>query len=312
MFIAVSLTAAIVGAANSRSAMSVIGEIGLDIFMQGADGVSAEQTDKKIEKRRKVNADYTVPEVYKVLYSAKTADYDGFPVCYFGEETAKKIIYFHGGSFMWQPLILHYSFCEKLQKKTGMQVIMPLYPKAPDNDCITVLKWLDNFYSSIEGTTFFIGDSSGGGLMISFAQYRYDGGKSLPEKIVAISPVMDIALTNPEIADYAKSDPMLNRDDLARKMATHLGDTAADSPYVSPIYCDYSVLPEVSVITGTHDILFPDIKLWDENLKNKGIVHGYYVFENQNHVFPLYPMPERTVCVNLINAILETNQREKS
>lgn len=300
-----SIGVAVIGATSSRSGMSVLVELGIGAFMSGDSYVSEQETDKKIEKRREKNEKYSVSGLYKTLYSFSTEVFEGNEVCYFGEETERKIMYFHGGSFMWQPLIFHFSFCNKLTETLGLQVVMPIYPKAPSNDYNKVLSWVYDFYNAQDGEFIFIGDSAGATIMLSLSQYLCDNGKPVPKKEIAISPVLDTTLSNPEIEKYAPLDPMLNRNDLARKMATYVNGGDEKSPYISPIYCDYSALGEVTVITGTHDIIYPDTILWDEKLTEEGIAHNYLVFENQNHVFPIYPIPERTVCLNIIKEILK-------
>lgn len=87
-------------------------------------------------------------------------------------------------------------------------------------------------------------------------------------------------------------------------MATYAGDCDPKSPYVSPLYCDYSKLGEVTIITGTHDILYPDTKLLDEKLTSENIKHNYWVYKYQTHVFAVYPMPERTIVLNRIKEII--------
>lgn len=297
-------SAATVGALTQRSAVSVIGYVGLDLFMSGDSYISPEKTDAKIEARRQKNANYTVPDIYKTLYSFSIESFDSFQVCYFGQATDKKIIYFHGGSFMWQPQILHYSYCKDLSETLGAQVIMPIYPKAPEYGYDYVCDWLYRFYSSLQGEFVFVGDSAGGGILLSFSQYLADRGMTGATDLIAISPMLDISLSNPEIEDYAPLDPFLNRDDLARKAATYAKDADPADPYVSPLYCDYSKIGKVTVITGTYDILYPDTKLLDARLTELGIDHNYLVYENQTHVFALYPMPEKTLCLNKIKTIL--------
>lgn len=304
LLIVASLGLSVAGAISERSALSVLGELALDVFMSGDSYVSTEATDKKIEKRRKKNAEYTVPSVYKNLYCSSVGTYENFEVCYFGEETERKIIYLHGGSFMWQPTVLHFAYCKLLAKETSLQVIMPIYPKAPEYDYADVMEWLYGFVSTLSGADTYIGDSAGGGLILSFSQYLYDRGAKLPEKAIAISPLLDASLSNEKITEYEALDPMLNRADLARKLACYVSDGDLTNPYVSPIYCDYSVMGEITVITGTHDILYPDCELLHEKLLSSGIEHNYYKFENQNHVFPIYPMPERTVCLEIVKKII--------
>ncbi len=300
LLITASIVPSVIGATSSRSGLSVIVEFGMGLVMNGPKPVSEEATDEKIENRRIANAKYKVPSVYKGLFSMTVKEHEGFQVCYFGKETEKKIIYFHGGSFMWQPLHFHYDFCSLLYQELGLQVVMPVYPKAPEYKAEFTLEWLRSLLATIEGDDIYMGDSSGGAMLLSTAQYLIDVGEDTADTLIAISPVMDITLSNEEMSLYEQKEVMINRADTARKMKVYAGDIPYDSPYVSPIYCDYTVMPKTIVIASDKELMYPDIKLWDTQMTELGVDHTAAIFPNQNHVFAIYPIPERTLAMKVI------------
>lgn len=292
---------------QQRSALSLLSEIVIDIAMGGDAYVSEEETLAKIEKRRKKNEAYSVSGVYKTLYGFSTEEYEGFEVCYYGADSAETVVYFHGGSYMWQPLIFHYAYCDYLRDELGVNVIMPVYPKAPQYDYAEVLGWLFSFYAALPDgyeVIAFMGDSAGGGLLLSFSQYLADEGMDVPNDLIVFSPCLDLSLSNPEIASYTALDPMLNWQDLRIKLSYYANGGAFDDPYVSPLYCDYSLLGEVTIFAGTHEILLPDVRLLDEALTAQGISHNYYEYPNQCHTFSIFPIPERRLCLEQIKSAL--------
>ena len=293
-------------AAEKRSAASKFYEFCLEVAMPGGAYVSETTTIRDVEKRRKTNKNYKIPTIYSSVYGFTVEEYKGYEVVFFdNEETDKTAVYFHGGSYMWQPLVFHYDYCKYLSEKLCLDIVMPVYPKAPDNDYKTALSWVYSYYvdAGLEPVAFF-GDSAGGGLALSFAQYIVDGGLESPDDIILFSPCLDLSLRNPEIADYADAEPMLNADDLRRKFAYYVGDGSLTDPYVSPIYADFEKLGEVTVFVGTHEILYPDTKRWDEIVTEKGIEHNYYVYKNQFHTFSITPIPERGECLEQIKKAL--------
>lgn len=298
-----------VGAAmEGRSALSKLYEGVIEFFMSGDTDVSEEATIKKVEKRRRKNLTYSVPNIYKGMYGFVTEKYEGFEVCYFGDGTEEQtIVYFHGGSYMWQPLIFHYDYCMYLAKTLDVQIIMPIYPKAPDYTYPDVMAWLYGLYTtelSDLQIIAFMGDSAGGGMLINFAQYLTDRQNKAPENLISFSPCLDLSLSNKGMADFAAEDPMLNIVDLRIKLRYYIGDGTYDDPYASAKFCDYSQLGKVTIFMGDRELLLPDAREWDEKLTEQGIEHNYYEFQNQFHVFPIFPMPERTFCMEIIKDVL--------
>ena len=295
-------------AMDGTSALAKIYADILDVFMAGDKPVSAEETLAKVEKRRKVNASFEVSGFYKFLYSFETEEYDGFEVCYFGEENADRVfVYFHGGSYMWQPLIVHYAYCEYLAESLSARVVMPVYPKTPEYDYVYVTEWLYSFYKSEFKDTpdAFFGDSAGGGLLLSFAMYLRNKGEDTPDNLIAFSPCLDLSLQNPEIADYTAADPMLNVEDLRLKLTYYVGSGSVDDPYASPLFGNFEELGRITVFIGTREILYPDTVLLHEKLLAEGIEHDYFVWQNQIHTFSVFPMPERAMCLQQVKEILE-------
>lgn len=287
-----------------RSALSELYEDFFALAMAGDKFVPSEKTAAKIEERRLKNKNYRVPAAYKVLFDCSTEVFEKFEVCFFGTGE-RTVLYLHGGAYVYQPSVFHFDYCRFLSEKLSAKVIMPVYPKAPEYDYKFTLDWLYKLYKvrpELRNAAV-VGDSAGGGMSLCFCRYLIDRSEPAPKDVIAFSPCVDLSLSNPEISRYAPKDPWLNADDLRRKFAVY-ADGDLKSPYVSPAYCDFSDFGEVTVFTGTREILCPDILTLKTVWESKKADFSVFVAENQNHVFAIYPMPERELCLEIIKTAL--------
>lgn len=263
---------------------------------------------KELNKQKLKNEDYHVPKIYASLYGFTLDTFQDTEVCVFNKDAENTVMYLHGGAFIYQPLIFHYDFCKRLSETLNVKIVMPIYPKAPSYTYETIIPYCYDFYLSLlENTSaeniVFMGDSAGATLIMSLSQYIYDNETAQPKDIFAFSPCLDITLSNKDIATYAPLDPMLNVRDLQIKIDTFVGEGDYKSPYISPYYCDFAVLPTITIFVGGHEIFLPDCAKLNEELKAKDIALNYYEFPFMNHTFAIFPMAESAQCIQIIKTI---------
>lgn len=248
------------------------------------------KNDEKIE----------LPKLHSIV---EEESFKNFQIFNIGENNKRVILYLHGGAYNCQPSIFHYRFADFLYQKTGIKVIFPIYPKAPKYNYKDCYEMLDYIYNNIidEGydEIIFMGDSAGGGLALSYYQYLKKNHLRTANRLVLISPWLDLSMTNPQIINYEDRDPMISREGLK-----YMGKIWADNEdlkqyMLSPIYGDLTYLPKTLIFTGTDEILYPDIKLLMKKLKNNKKV-TYYKYQKMNHVFVLFPIPEGKIARNQI------------
>lgn len=210
----------------------------------------------------------------------------------------KTIFYYHGGSYIDKPNYFHFKFLERLLLEKEVCVVMPIYPRLPDNTAIECYKMLnilfDDFISKNQvDNIVFMGDSAGGGLALGMAQQvkdRYEFYKKNKQKIVLLSPWLNMAVDNPQVDIIQPYDYQLSKVGLA-KMGAMWSNGDNKSSFVSPLYGDLDC-GKIDVFVGTRDILFPDSHELQEKLKDKGLQHGFYKFDNMSHCFMLFPTQE--------------------
>lgn len=233
----------------------------------------------------------------------------------FGEEEkkAKKcILYLHGGAFVSQPLVPHFTVIQNIALKSQARVILPIYKKAPKHCFLDAILDLTKLYRRILSQNdpeniFFMGDSAGGGLALSFALYLRDLGLALPKKIIVFSPWLDIKCDNPDILKYEPLDPSLSAWGL-NKIGAFWAKTKKNlrNPYVSPIFGQYCGMPPIFLFVGTHEIFYPDCLKFYHSLKRKNFPISLSIGKKMNHVYPLFPIPEsrkvQEKCVKILKS----------
>ncbi|WP_156286522.1 alpha/beta hydrolase fold domain-containing protein [Oceanivirga salmonicida] len=211
----------------------------------------------------------------------------------------KNIIYIHGGSYINQPNSYHFKALNNITKKTDAKVFFPIYPKAPKHTYIDSLLKLETLYKNIlnenikpENITI-MGDSSGGGLALSFALFIRDKNLIQPKNIILVSPWLDLTLTNEKIKEYESKDPILSSWALKKIGILWAGSKEeTKNKYVSPIFNSFENLGKITIITGTNDILYPDILKLKKILEDSKIDFNIIIKEKMGHVYIIYPIPE--------------------
>ena len=80
---------------------------------------------------------------------------------------------------------------------------------------------------------------------------------------------------------------------LTQAGAAYAGNLAVDDPLVSPIYGTFQDLGELLVISGTDEILYPDVLRLKEKVANiTGTTLSLIIVPDMMHDFVVYPLRE--------------------
>ncbi|MBQ6152561.1 MAG: alpha/beta hydrolase [Ruminococcus sp.] len=256
---------------------------------------SSSQMRSQLEKMKDTQEpEYRIDRRYHFKNNIKTYSMGNMKYYVLNEhsESKKTVIYIHGGAYVSQILSFHWKFISKLAEATGYRVVVPIYPLIPYGNYKIVYRLLTELYKKfIKDDVILMGDSAGGALCLGLYLYWHKLEYSLPYRVVAFSPWVDIALKNPEIENYRKKDPFLN---IPRLMvcAEYWADGTEYKDFrLSPLFGDTSCLRNVTVFTGTDEILYPDLQDFYSLIElNPGC--KMIVGEGMNHVYPLFPIPE--------------------
>lgn len=236
-----------------------------------------------------------------ILTDIKNEMFEGMQILVFNnkQKTGQKtILYLHGGAYIHQPLQAHYFALQEFATKLDAKIIMPIYFKAPrfsykDNYHIIVDLYKKILSQTPSEKIIFMGDSAGGGFVLSLAQYLRNENIAGPKRIVLFSPWLDLNTNNPEIAKYEKDDPMLASWELqvdGEYWAN--GKENMNNYLVSPIFGSFANLGRISIFVGTREIFYPEVMKLCNILKSDEIDYDLFVGKEQNHVYVLYPIKE--------------------
>lgn len=208
------------------------------------------------------------------------------------EKSDIKILYFHGGSYVAEATEQHWQFIEQIVKDTGSTVILPDYPLTPKYNYKDVFKMVVPLYKEIidrvdSNQLVMMGDSAGAGLGLALEERVGEENLPMPEKTILISPWLDVRLTNPAIDEVQKNDKQLNKETLKLAGIAYAGDDGINSYLVNPIEGDLSNLKNITILTGTYDILNPDVHLLKEKAEKVGIGSQIDVkeYEKAGHIW---------------------------
>lgn len=264
----------------------------------------AEYLDKKKKANNKV---YYLKYHFPKQIIVESQKFQGMRYFVFNRINCKKtIFYYHGGSYVDKPNLFHFRLIEKLLLSKEVCIVFPIYPRLPENDskcCYEKLNELfDDFISKnhVEKIVF-MGDSAGGGLALSMAQQikvRHKYFEENKQKVVLLSPWLDMSLDNPQIQEIEKNDYQLSKLGLLKLGRMWACGNTKLAP-ASPLYGDVNC-GKITIIIGTRDILYPDNLALKEKVENMGLPIKFYPFNNMAHCFMLMPIPEADVALKKI------------
>lgn len=231
-----------------------------------------------------------------------TEEFDNMKVVTFGNKYSESriILYIHGGAYVNQMNYQHTLYCYLLSKILKTKVIAPVYPLTPEYDYSESYTLITKLYSDLiekyEDVTL-IGDSAGGGFVLSFCQYIKTLNYKMPNNIIVFSPWVDISMHN----NYDDSDdPILGNIGLKEIGKRWAGNLYTDDYRVSPYYGDNSNLPRTLIFVGSNEIFYNDVKEYYEKLVNDGVDGELIIGDGLFHIYPLFPIPEALSAIKKI------------
>lgn len=292
-----------------RSDMATAVEIFFRISGMKSKFVDAEECAEYIEERRNAE-EYTLNLSLDSDISESTVNACKIYSLSKTDSPEYTILYLHGGAYINDASTYQWELCDKLVQETNAELIFPIYPLAPNHTWEETFDLLTELYQDITAELntplIIMGDSAGGGLAAAFCEYLNEINIPQPDKMILLSPWLDVSMSNPEIEDYESADPMLSAYGLIEMGKCWAGDLELTDYRISPIYGDISALQNVYLFVGTREIFYPDVTLFYSILQEQGVSAELYIGEGMNHDYPLYPIPEADDAIEQICSIIQS------
>lgn len=210
------------------------------------------------------------------------------------KEEDKLILYLHGGAFISGPGKHHWVKLNKLATVTKSTVWLYDYPKAPENQFEVVNHGIDEVYRMASekfpsSKIILMGDSAGAGLVMTLVNRLAATGMGIPGKLILITPVFDLSVSNSEIQKIDKIDPMLSQKGVRSANEMFAGNLDLKDPRISPLYGSFEHFPETLLFIGGRDILAPDARIAAEKMRKAKVQLKVVDEERMMHVWPMIP-----------------------
>jgi acetyl esterase/lipase len=200
------------------------------------------------------------------------------------------IIHLHGGVYALGSVHSHGSLMSHITHRFKTTIVFVDYALAPErpypaanNDAFAVYTAILKDHPGYK--IGFIGDSAGGGLIVSTVGEILKRQSPLPYAVAMISPWVDLKCDNHSYEGNRAKDPILSHDILSGAANGYRADAPVGK--VNPAEAALSTFPPILITVGTNEVLL------DESLNFYDVVKALQpnstltIYENQYHVWPL-------------------------
>lgn len=256
---------------------------------EGTRRALADTTDKLHYKMPK-----SVPKMFpnpieKHMYGRMEV-YESAPT----KEGAYTIMYFHGGAYCRSANYYNWRFLKDMVKWTGCGISLPIYPVTPNHTYKESHKMVMDYYKQFVfkhdmSKVIIVGDSAGGGFALSLMQQARDILLPLPQKMVLISPFVDIQRADKEMDPC---DAIVDSASVLLYGRAWANGSDLKNQIVSPVYGDMHDLPKTDIWAGQWEVLYSQIIDTYDKMKDAGVDVTFHLGQKMTHDFPLYPMRE--------------------
>ena len=287
---------------QSRTHRSVEAAISEHVLRRVFPHPTPEMVERAMKVRKELEVPvYRIPPRSRILIHQSLAEesVDGMQVFRVnrGGRADFVILYLHGGAYVREFYMMHWHLINRLAEDLDACVIAPDYPLLPRATYRDAYEKVTALYRQLQEEEpdrriILAGDSAGGGLSLGLAEYWREEGIPLPEKMILISPWVDISMENEQIPSYESADPMHRAAPLRVYASYWAGGEELQNERISPIYGSLQGLPRTLLFAGTREILYPDVEKLCRRMKEAGVEVEMITGEGMNHDYPLYPIPE--------------------
>ena len=206
------------------------------------------------------------------------------------------------------------AFAAEVSRATDARVFVVDYRLAPEHPFPAALEDARRALAAAidevgPQSCFAIGDSAGGGLILSSLLELHSVGAPVPSSIVLVSPLVDLTVTNPSYEELASIDPICAQTGTRRNAALYLnGRGPEEAPAAFPMLVDLSWLPPALMLAGAAEVLRDDSRNLAAKLRREGVHVEYNEYADMVHVWPLFSsfLPQGQQALEEIGAFVRT------
>jgi epsilon-lactone hydrolase len=208
------------------------------------------------------------------------------------ESPARVILYLHGGAFFMGSPASYRNRAMRLSYRCQAEVFVPDYRLAPEHPYPAALDdalaaWWFVKAQRPHTAIFLAGDSAGGGLSLSLLVRLRDSGLVMPNGSFQLSPWTDLTISGSSVDGNYGRDLWFTRKHLEAWARYYVGQADARSPYLSPVFADFSGLPPLLLLVGEDELLLDDTLRVRDAAASVGIDVRVLIGKGMQHDWPL-------------------------
>ena len=224
----------------------------------------------------------------------------------------KVILYSHGGAYVSGSPETHEPIICRLAEKCGLAVFAYDYRLAPENpypaaleDALLAFDYLlQRGYT--ESDIVLCGDSAGGGLTLALTLALRDKKRGLPAALAVISPWTDLTESGDSHFRNGEIDPLISSEELRDTALLYAGNNDLHTPYISPLYGDFTGFPPVLIHVGSNEVLLDDSRELATRMDAQGVDVDIDIYEGMWHVWHMFDVPEARAAIAKISWFVKT------
>ena len=243
---------------------------------------------------RRIEASYRPPKALAAEFAIEDARHGSARVVWLQAAQRHRgvVVFLHGGSYIIGPGRNQWGWLAEIQRRTQLAVASVIYRMPPDDpfpaaldDALAAIRGMSEAGQLQDGPWVLAGDSAGGGLAITTQRILLNEQTAKPSGLVLTAPWVDLTLTNPELSDSQRTDPLLHTGWLLWAARLYAGGVPLDDPRLSPINGSFAGFPPVHLDVGTRDLFLPDVRRVRDELRAAGVEVDYLEQEGGVHDF---------------------------
>ena len=178
------------------------------------------------------------------------------------------LLWFHGGWYTMGSPGTAAALSSDVARRTGAKIVSVDYRLAPEHPYPASLQDARAAYRALleSGVSphdvAMVGESAGGGLVVSTLASLAEEGLPQPAAAVLFSPWADLTLSGESMTSKVGIDPAFVPEKVRARVADYVGDADAADPAISPIFADLRGLPPLLIQAGSYEILLDDSCDW--------------------------------------------------
>lgn len=282
-----------------------------------SEAMSAYNEEARSTRRALLNSDYDPVQLRALLAMADTIgpgpdcrELDHAMLEVRGGEGEGLLIYVPGGGFCFPGGDAHRALLDRVSTAANVRGALLQYRLAPEHPFPAahhdVAQALRILLAEETGPVFVMGDSAAGALVLCACAQLKREGRRLPDKLVCLSALTDLAMTGRSNVTNAEADPMFGPQAVIHKVFHYLQGANPAVGEVSPLWDDATALPDTLFIAGSTEVMLDDTLRYAQKAESAGTVVTVSIYDEAPHVFALIPgLPEADQAIAEIAAFLK-------